>query len=449
MNHKRPPIPVIVLFALVLIAGAYFGIHSLLNKSDNTLSASGTIEVVEITLSPEIGGKVAEVFVAEGDLVQAGDPLFRLDDTLLQAQRSVAKASLDLATAAASTTKRAQEVAETNYALVLNAARLESASSRTSDWRSTNPPGYTLPGGYFSRNEQLVAAMAAVEVARSDRDAVQTILNDLVVDPGNQVFSATEMRLDNARASFLVAQDVINQANLSTNSDLRDVAQSHYDAAKAELELAQSAYDELKNTESAQAIIKAREELSVAEQLYQMAQDRVLILQTGVDSPKVVAAQATVNQSVQAAAQSQSAIAQGEASLRLIDLQISKLTVTSPAEGIILTRSIQPGETVATGARAITLGRLTELTITVYIPEDRYGELSLGQSASVMVDSFPGLTFNATIIHIADQAEFTPRNVQTVEGRASTVFAIHLQVYDDAGKLKPGMPADVVFSSGN
>jgi hypothetical protein len=60
-------------------------------------------------------------------------------------------------------------------------------------------------------------------------------------------------------------------------------------------------------------------------------------------------------------------------------------------------------------------------------------------------DSFPGETFTATIIHIADQAEFTPRNVQTIEGRTSTVFAIKLQVQDPGRKLKPGMPADVVF----
>jgi HlyD family secretion protein len=69
----------------------------------------------------------------------------------------------------------------------------------------------------------------------------------------------------------------------------------------------------------------------------------------------------------------------------------------------------------------------------------------LGQTAEVRVDSFPGLTFTATVVHIADQAEFTPRNVQTVEGRSSTFYAIKLQVSDPDGKLKIGMPADVVF----
>ena len=95
----------------------------------------------------------------------------------------------------------------------------------------------------------------------------------------------------------------------------------------------------------------------------------------------------------------------------------------------------------------LTLGRLDELTITVYVPEDRVGEVAIGQVAQVTVDSYPGITFNATVTFIADQAEFTPRNVQTVEGRKNTVFAVKLKLDNASGQLKPGMPADVVFSS--
>jgi HlyD family secretion protein len=93
----------------------------------------------------------------------------------------------------------------------------------------------------------------------------------------------------------------------------------------------------------------------------------------------------------------------------------------------------------------LTLARLSDLTITVYVPEDRYGELSLGQTAQVMADSFPGETFSGTLVFISGQAEFTPRNVQTTAGRKTTVFAIKLSLADTTGKLKPGMPADVLF----
>jgi HlyD family secretion protein len=114
-------------------------------------------------------------------------------------------------------------------------------------------------------------------------------------------------------------------------------------------------------------------------------------------------------------------------------------------DGVILTRNAEPGEFVQPGAVAFALADLTDITITVYVPEDRYGQISLGQQAQVTVDSYPGEAFTAEVIHIADQAEFTPRNVQTVEGRSSTVYAIKLSVDNSGGKLKIGMPADVTF----
>jgi HlyD family secretion protein len=113
----------------------------------------------------------------------------------------------------------------------------------------------------------------------------------------------------------------------------------------------------------------------------------------------------------------------------------------------VLTRAGEPGSVVNAGGTVLVLGRLDELTITVYVPEDRMGEVALGQATKVTVDSFPGETFNAAVTQIADQAEFTPRNVQTVEGRKNTVFAVKLKLGDTSGKLKPGMPADVVFGT--
>jgi multidrug resistance efflux pump len=115
-------------------------------------------------------------------------------------------------------------------------------------------------------------------------------------------------------------------------------------------------------------------------------------------------------------------------------------------EGVVLTRAVEPGEFAPAGAAALRLGDLGELTITVYVPEDRYGQISRGQAATVTVDSFPALSFPAEVTYIADEAEFTPRNVQTVEGRSATVYAIKLSVTDAEGRLKPGMPADVIFS---
>lgn len=70
-------------------------------------------------------------------------------------------------------------------------------------------------------------------------------------------------------------------------------------------------------------------------------------------------------------------------------------------------RLVEPGEVVPPGAGLFTLGQLDDLTITVYVPEDRYGTIDLGETARVTVDSFPGETFTGKVIEIADRAEFT------------------------------------------
>ena len=119
--------------------------------------------------------------------------------------------------------------------------------------------------------------------------------------------------------------------------------------------------------------------------------------------------------------------------------------IRSPLDGVVLYRSIEPGEVAAAGTPLITVADLGDLSLTVYVPEDRYGRIVLGQSYPVTVDSFPGEVFSGTVRHISDKAEFTPRNVQTTDSRKTTVFAIRLGLPAESGKLKPGMPADVQF----
>jgi len=227
---------------------------------------------------------------------------------------------------------------------------------------------------------------------------------------------------------------------------LSDVSQTLYDNALDELEEAQKDYNDLLTTEAADAVLQARAQVSVAQERYYTTIDYLRALQTGDHSTGVAAAEGTMKQAQSGADQAQKAVEQAQANLDLVDTQITKLTVYAPTNGTILTRNVEPGEFVQPGATVFTLANLDALTITVYVPEDRYGEISLGQQAKVNVDSFPSETFTAQVTYIADTAEYTPRNVQTVEGRSATVYAVKLNVDDPGEKLKPGMPADVKFA---
>lgn len=117
--------------------------------------------------------------------------------------------------------------------------------------------------------------------------------------------------------------------------------------------------------------------------------------------------------------------------------------IYTPVGGVLLIRAIEPGEIASPTGTLLVVGDLNTLTLTVYVPEDRYGQIKLDQMYPVSVDSFPDQTFMGQVTHIADQAEFTPRNVQTAQGRKNTVYAVRLTLDNPNQDLKPGMPADV------
>jgi HlyD family secretion protein len=432
MNHKRPPVPVIVLLVLIIAASAYFIYTQSVGDQDGALTASGFIEAVQVNLAPELAGKVTEVLVHEGQAVAKDDALLKLDPSLLTAQREVATTQVDVAAAALA-------VAQTKYDQTLQAALSSQKDQRALAWRFSAPDEFNQPGWYFEQSEQIAAAQAEVNSAKTALEEANANLSRVISDLNNAEYVNAEKRLAEARAAFLVADQVKVQAeNAIEGGGLQDAAYDYYNAALDTLNDAQTDFNALTNTEAEDNVEYARGQVVVAQQRYDAAYARLLSLQTGAESPAVISAAKSLNQA-------ETTLTQAKASLALIDTQIDKLIVTAPMDGVVLTRNVEPGEFVQPGSTAFVLGQLTDLTITVYIPEDRYGEIRLGQGAEVSVDSFPDQTFTASVVQIADKAEFTPRNVQTVEGRSSTVYAIKLSVTDPQGRLKIGMPADVAF----
>jgi len=483
MNTNRTPRIIMIVFVLLALAGAaYWYLYVRPAAAANgALTASGTVETTEISIAPEVSGKIMDVNVQEGDKVKKGQVLFTLDDTIIKAQRNVSAASVESAKGAALTADAAVAAAQAQYDIAYNAAQAQDKSTvRTSGWVSTTPSGFTLPNWYYSQNEQLNAAQAEVTAAQAALVTSQSKLTEVLSRVSSADFVKAEADLAAAQASYTVANNLHLRLQNGTNIDdltrrqlflasrnannvargrdpkyalpttldqeLTDAAQQIFDDASSALDDAQKAYDDALSTQGAADVLKARADLSVAQERVYTAQDYVRILQTGVNSPTVNAASKVLDQAKAAAAQAQNAVGQAQANLDLLDAQITKLTVTAPVDGVVLTRAAEPGSVVNAGGAMLTLGRLDELTITVYVPEDRVGEVSLGQTATVKVDSFPGVEFNATVTFISSQAEFTPRNVQTVEGRMNTVFAVKLKLDNAKDQLKPGMPADVVFS---
>ena len=446
MQNRRPPLPAIIILLAVIATGAYYGFNSLNKTNNGDLSASGTIESVVVNVSPEIAGKVKDVLVNEGQSVKAGDAILSLDDSLLTAQRSVASAQLDSAKAALGIAQAAYDTAQQQYNVTLTNALNAENATRITIWKDSKPTEFDQPIWYFSKEERIKASQATLDAAAKALDDARQKLADRESKAGSSQFLETEAKLAQARLTFQNAQAVFDATNgASDGQTLKDSAQIILDDARIDLDNAQKDYDDALTTDGAKDVLEARSDLIVAQEIYDNAAADLRALQTGADSQQVITASKAVDQAKAVLDQAQTAVTTAQANLALLDTQMKKLTIYAPLDGTILTRNVEPGEFVQPGATAMTMANLSELTITVYVPEDQYGKISLGQKATVTVDSFSGETFNGEVIHIADQAEFTPRNVQTVEGRSATVYAIKLKVTDLANKLKIGMPADVVF----
>ena len=130
MNHKRPPVPAIVVVLLLIAISVYFFITQAQNQQNGTLTASGTIETINVDIAPELAGKVTEVLADEGDTVAADSPLLQLDDSLLNAQRAVAATQLDSAVAGFQTAQSALNTANYQYQIALDAALEQDKATR-------------------------------------------------------------------------------------------------------------------------------------------------------------------------------------------------------------------------------------------------------------------------------------------------------------------------------
>ena len=281
---KQAIIPIIIFVLLALIALIYFLKHS----GPETILLSGTVEVTEVEISPELSAKVATLYHREGDTVKEGDPLLDLDKSNVEAQLRAAEA--------------AQQAAEAQ------------------------------------------STLAQAKMANVQRDYERSF------------------KLYEAKA----------------------ISESAFDAAE-------TAYKIAKNTH-----------------------------------------EASLNQ-----------LKGAQAQVETLSLQLKKTHLTSPISGLILERNVEAGEVVSPGMVLMTIGDLQRPWVRVYIGEPDIGRVRIGQEASVVTDAYPTRAFPGTLRYIADEAEFTPKNIQTRQERIKLVYEAKVYLTNKEGILKPGMPADV------
>ncbi len=139
-------------------------------------------------------------------------------------------------------------------------------------------------------------------------------------------------------------------------------------------------------------------------------------------------------------AAARAALASEDGRLDYVKRQRQESVVRAPAAGRIESIDLRPGDLVGANQPVAKLLEPSQLWVRVYVPEPQLGRVRVGQKAALTVDTFPKREFPGRIVEIRTQAEYTPRNVQTLDQRMDQVFGVKIAI-DPAPELKPGMAA--------
>ncbi len=434
-----------VIKLVILLAIPVFLLNACSTEPNDKLIASGTFSAIGTSIVPEVSGKVTEVYVNEGDSVTVGQVLFVLDAEVSQAQYDQATAAVKAAEAAVEASRKQAESASAQYQLALQGAMLQDLPERENMWGASLPDSYQ-PEWYFNKNELISSAKTQVDRAETALEAAMADLENEQKKTSSQDFLAAEERLALAQGTLSVAETTLRQAQSASDTNLEDAAKELRDLAQAEFDSALSDYERMLTSTAVEAIIQTRSRVAIAQTTLDNARYVLLGLQTGSQSLQVLSALKAADAADSMVKQAQAGLEQAKQAQNLAQLQLNRTKVKSPVAGVVLTRGIEVGDMAVAGGAVMRVGQLDTLDLVVYFPEDEYGAVNIGDSVYITVDSFPAKTFEGIILRISDEAEFTPKNVQTESGRKSTVYAVKIQVRNPDHKLKPGMPADVEFS---
>jgi multidrug resistance efflux pump len=411
--------------------------------SEATIKASGIIQADEVSIASQYGGRIATLPIGEGETVAVGDVVVQLDKQLPDAQIraaqvevSLAQANLTQARAGARPGQVAVAQAQLAQAEQVRLAAMQAVSDTTA--LLGNPQGIRMRIAVHQaqleaeehRLAQRLALKDAAEVAKEAFVDAQGRINDAGgpgqrkiavpgVPGGYATYTVPSLPLD-----AHLAPNYWWQAWVGVNATAAQ--KEGLEATLAHLYAQQQQPQELETQAD-----RTRSALQQAEAQVAVAQARLDGIQAGATEEQIAALDARVGQA--------------QATLDTLLSRRANMDISAPIRGIVTDAKASQGEVAAPGATLLTIADLSRVRLVVYLPETQLGWVFLRQPVQVTVDSFPGRAFTGQVTHIADRAEFTPRNVATQEQRVNLVFAVEIELPNEDGALKPGMPADAVF----
>jgi len=206
------------------------------------------------------------------------------------------------------------------------------------------------------------------------------------------------------------------------------IARTNYDQAIKDHDRALALFQESVISES--EVDKCETALKQSQNQLDAAQSKLDLLLAGVRPEQIEAAKTELERSI--------------AILKSSEAMLEDAKITCPIDGTVLSKNFEEGEYVLAGAPVATIADLNNMWVKVYIPTDDLPKIKLGQQVVFTVSGSP-TEYKGMIKEIASQGEFTPKTIQTKKERTNIVYAVKVEVNNDDGVFKPGMPADVVI----
>src|SRR4051812_31456578 len=388
---------VCVAVALVALAGFYFYgnrasaaeyMTARVERGNlrNTVTATGTLQAVTtVQVGSQASGTISALYADFNSTVRKGQVIAQLDPSVMQAQVQQARANLQQAEAQLQSARAS--VAQSHAGVAQSRAGITDAQAKA------------LAAGSTTQNQQagVSAAEANVAVLKAQMDDAASFLR---------------------QEQSLLQSGVIAPRELETAQTSYKTAEARYNQSVAQLRMAQL---------SAQSASSAGQTQAAA--AVEQAQ-----AQTQQSQGQVVGAQAQVQN---AAAQ----IQQARAALQLAELNLQHTTITSPIDGVVVSRDVSVGQTVAASLSAPTLFTiaqdLTQMQVIANIDQADIGLVEQAKGVNFTVDAFPSDEFKGTI----QQMRLNPQNVQNV-----VTYNVVIDVANPEQKLKPGMTANLTVT---
>lgn len=370
------------LLFLAILGGAIYLVWRIFFASaggpENVVTLSGRIEGDPAAVSTKLSGRILEIRVREGDVVNAGDVIAVLDDAQLRAREEQAQATVTDAEAKADAARSQIGVLQEQ----LRQSELLTEQARTDARGRVNQAENEV----VAAEAELAKQEAAYRIAAFDRDAYSRLAATGAVaerkgveavstaEQQTAAVAAARRRVESARGALLVAKASLTNPGIRASqagANRKQIAQQQKEVASAVAKIEQ-----------------ARAQLSEAQANRQ------------------------------------------------------DLSITAPFSGTVTTRSAEPGEVVSPGTTIVTVVDLSKVYLRGFVPEGEIGKVKLDQPARVYLDSNPNQPLKAYISRIDPEATFTPENTYFRDERVRQVVGVKLQLKSGIGYAKPGMPAD-------